>query len=125
MFKGILKYYFLYVFSLFIFTPYAGISSHQIDAANNIDSNITSSNEQTGFTCLDFDYHILVFNFPYEEISSVKNKLVSQRPPHQTKIKETGKVIAKFLTANLSNSHNKELTHSKQTDKSNHSVFRI
>jgi len=122
MLKGFLKYCFFCLFfasSLFI------VSSHQLDAANNIDSNFTSSNEQTGITCLDLDYHILVFNFPSEEISSLKNKFVSQRPPHQTKLKETGKVNAKFLEANLCNSHNKELTHSKQTDKSNHEVFLI
>jgi len=137
MFKEIIKYYFLYVFCiLFVsslfnlipyagFTPFVGVSSHQLDAANDIDSNITSSNERTGFTCLDFDYHNLVFNFPTEEISFVKNKFVSQRPPHQNKLKETGRVNAKFLEANFSNSHNKELTHSKQTDKSNHEVFLI
>jgi len=131
MFKGIIKYYFfyvfciLYVFSLFNSTPSAGFIPHQLDAAYEFNSNITSSNEQTGITYSDLDYHNLIFSFPDEKVSSIKNKLVSQRPPHQTKLKETGKVIAKFLTANLSNSQFKEFSHSRQTDKSNHRVFRI
>jgi len=128
MFKGILKYYFfciLFVSSLFIITTSAGVSSHQLDAANNIDSNITSSNEQTGITYFDLDYHNLVFNFPDEKVSLIKNKLVSQRPPHHSKLKITGRVNAKLLEANFSNSHNKELNHSKLTDKSNHCVFLI
>jgi|GEM_PF-1493136 len=155
MFKGIIKYYFLYVFCiLFVsslfnfipsagfmsyawFTPSAGQATQTQTSANKIDPNIIypvcgacpvrgiSLCRRCKNNSLDFNYRNFTINNPPEKVSSFKNKLVSQRPPHQTKLKETGKVEAKFLSANFSNSHNKELTHSKQTDKSNHCCFLI
>ena len=137
MFKGILKYYFFYVFcilsvsSLFNFTPYAGLSRHiglapQAQTfSGDGDSNILSQFQRFNNNSLDFNGHNLSVNNPPEKVSSFKNKLVSQRPPHQTKLKETGRIESKFLSANFSNSNNKELTRSKLIDKSNHCVFRI
>jgi len=134
MFKGILKYYFfclLFASSLFISTQYAGFVPQQQSSSRETDLNISrpvcgiAQSTQFNNNDLETNSYSLVVNNPTEEISSLKNKFISQRPPHQTKLKETGKVKAKFLSANLSNSHNKELTHSRQTDKSNHRVFRI
>jgi len=128
MIKGILKYYFfclLFVSSLLVFTPYVGLTQQTQTLASETDFNITCPCTQFNNNDLETNNYSLVVNNPTEEISSLKNKFISQRPPHQTKLKETGKVKAKYLSANLSNSHNKELTHSKQTDKSNHHVFRI
>jgi len=116
--KENLKYYLLSVlggllfFSLFILPPQTSQTGDDPDTISDA--------QQINYTSSSCTYIGSV-----ETVSSIKHKFVAQRHQTQNKLKVTGRINAKFLSSNFSNSYCKEFSQSRQLDKSNHCCFLI